>query len=568
MSLRIAAAVAFLSWFSALDAQPASVTADLLIVNGKVYTADGSGTFQEALAIKGNKILQLGTSGQISRLRGPGTQLIDAHGAAVLPGFNDAHTHLMNGGIALGNVRLQGAQTLTEIQDRIRAFAKEHPDSQWIQGAGWGYGPFPGSLPTREQLDAAISDRPAVMRCFDGHSIWVNSKALALAGITKNTPDPPNGFIVRDPKTGEPSGLLKETPAQALVNRVIPPPSADDQRRALKAAIAEAHKYGVTSVVEAAGSPEGFEFLDQARRAGDLNLRVYYSLLVMPGFTAKDADRFDQVWHNHPDNPILKTGILKMFMDGVIETNTAFLLAPYTNIPSAGKPNYTVEDFHRILKMMDQRGWQFMIHSLGDGAVRMTLDGFQSLQDNRMPARGRRNRVEHLETIDLADIPRFGQLGVIASMHPGGGFIPPGRPPSTGPQGVWATNLGPERAARGGMWKSISVAGGRVVFGSDWSVASLDAMGRIYNITHRAPRPGGPDQRLSLTSAIDDYTREPAFAAFDEKIKGTLAPGMLADVVILATDVFSHPPERREDIAVAITVFDGKVVYRAAESVK
>jgi predicted amidohydrolase YtcJ len=552
----------FLSGLQAQEPQ-----ADLLILNGKVYTADGSGKFQEAVAIRGNTILRTGTSADLSKLRGPKTQVIDAHGGAVLPGFNDIHTHLLSGGLALDNVRLQGVRSLDQIQERIRAFGKEHPDRKWIQGGGWSYEPFPGNLPTRAQLDAAITDRPAVMRCYDGHSVWVNSKALALAGITKDTPDPPNGFIVRDPATGEPTGLIKESPAVNLINRVIPPPSHEDNRRAVRAAVAEAQKNGVTSTTNAAGTPEEFEILDEARRAGQLKLRVYHSLLVNPGFSAKDADAFDRLWREHPDNPILKTGIIKMFMDGVIETNTAFLLANYANIQSPGKPNYSADEFARIIHMMDRRGWQIMVHALGDGAVRMTLNGFESLSSNPMPARGRRDRVEHIETIDPADIPRFGKLGVIASMHPIGGFFPANRPAPTGPQGAWALNLGPERAARGGMWKSIADSGGRVVFGSDWFVASMDAMGRIYNITHRAVRPGGgTDQRLTLTAAIDDYTRESAYATFDEKIKGTLAPGMLADIAIIATNVFTHAAERREDLEVTTTIFDGKVVYTAPKA--
>jgi predicted amidohydrolase YtcJ len=539
--------------------------ADVLIIHAKVYTAD-SGTFREAVAIRGNKILRVGSTQEILGLSGPKTEIIDAQDGAVVPAFNDIHTHLLEGGLALANVKLERARTLQEIQDRISAFAKAHPERAWIQGMGWGYEAFPGNLPLRQQLDAVVPDRPAVMECFDGHSVWVNSKALALAGIDKTTPDPPNGFIVRDPKTGEPTGLLKETPAVALVRNVIPKLTRKEQLSALRAASAEALRSGVTSVTDAAGNPEDFEAYDNARRTGDLSVRVNYSLLVTPGFSEKDADRFDQVWRSHPDNAMLKTGVIKMFMDGVIETNTAFMLANYANTPSRGKPNYSVEDFNRIIQMMDRRGWQIMVHALGDGAVRMTLDGYERLGHvNPAPARGRRNRVEHIETIDLADVPRFGKLGVIASMHPGGGFFPPNRAATTPGYvlGVWGGNLGPERAARGGMWKSISAAGGRVIFGSDWPVASLDAMGRIYSITHRGPLPGGTDQRLALTSAIDDYTRECAYATFDEKQKGVLAPGMLADVVVLATDVFSHEPTAANDIAVKFTIFNGKVVYRA-----
>ena len=559
--------------------------ADLLILNGKAYTADGSGTFKEAIAVRGNRIAAVGATSEIEKLRGPKTEVVDAGGAAVLPGFNDVHTHMLSGGLEMENVNLQGAQTLDDVQTRIRTYAAAHRDQTWIRGRGWGYGPFPGNQPTREQLDAAVADRPAVMRCYDGHSIWVNSKALAAAGITKATPDPPNGTIVRDPKTGEPTGLLKETPASALVTRIMPKPTRAEQRRALKAAIDEALTFGVTSVTDAAGNPEDFEVYDEARRAGELSARVYYSLLVTPGFSEQDADRFDAIWKVHPDTPLLKTGIVKMFMDGVIETNTAFMLAPYANAPTIGTPNYTREDFNRIVAMMDRRGWQIMVHGLGDGAVRMVLDGFErAAAVNPAPARGRRHRIEHLETIDLADVPRFGRLGVIASMHPVGGFfVPPpsprlrraspkrsgggpNRPASVSPAapvGAWAGNLGPERAARGGLWKSISESGGRVVFGSDWPVATLDAMGRIVGISNRAPRAGGTDQRLTLTSAIDKYTSGPAYAAFDEAQKGTLAPGMLADIVVLATDVFARAPAVRSDVAVKTTIFDGRIVYRA-----
>src|SRR5829696_5408825 len=265
--------------------------ADLLVVNGKVYTADGSGSFVQAVAVRGNRIVSIGTSRELERFRGPKTEIVDAAGAAVLPGFNDVHTHMLSGGLALDNIDLGGANTLEEVQRRIRTFASAHADRAWIEGRGWSYEPFPGSLPTREQLDAAVPDRPAVMRCYDGHSIWVNSKALALAGITRDTRDPANGTIVRDPTTGEPTGLLKEAPASTLVTRLIPKPTRAEQRRALKAAIDEALKFGVTSVTDAAGNPDDLEVYDELRRTGELGARVYYSLLVTPEFSEADADR-------------------------------------------------------------------------------------------------------------------------------------------------------------------------------------------------------------------------------------------------------------------------------------
>jgi predicted amidohydrolase YtcJ len=549
-------------------AAPSSgAAADLIVINGAVYAAD-RGDLHQALAIRGNRIAIVGSNDEIARLRGPRTEVVDAHGGAVVPGFNDIHAHMLSGGLDIETVNLQGAQTLDEVQSRIRAYAGAHRELAWIRGRGWGYGPFPNSVPTREQLDAAVPDRPAIMRCFDGHSLWVNTRALAAAHITRTTPDPPSGVIVRDPATGEPTGLLKESPAMALMNAVVPKPSREDQRRGLKKAFDEALRFGVTSVTEAAGSPEDLEVFDEARRAGDLPVRVHYSLLITPGFAGKDADRFDAVWRAHPDTPTLKTGLVKMFMDGVIETNTALMLAPYANDPSTrGAANYTREEFERIVTTMDRRGWQIMVHGLGDGAVRMVLDGFERVAAaNPRPARGRRHRVEHIETIDPADVPRFGPLGVIASMHPGGGFTPANPPRAAGAPafllGVWGRNIGPERAARGGLWKSIAAGGGRVVFGSDWPVASLDAMSRITSIVNRPPRPGGSDQRLSIKNAIDDYTSASAFASFDEKTKGTLAPGMLADVAVLATDVFTRPPATRADVAIAATIVDGRIVYR------
>ena len=287
-----------------------------------------------------------------------------------MPGFNDVHAHMLSGGLELDSVNLQGVRSLEEIQSRIRTYAQGHAQLAWIHGRGWAYEPFPGGLPTREQLDAVVSDRPAIMRCFDGHSIWVNSKALAAAGITKNTPDPPNGTIVRDPKTGEPTGILKESPASALVLNVVPKPTRAEQRRALKAALDLALTFGVTSVTDAAGSPEEIEVYDEARRAGELPTRVDYSLLVTPGFTDKDADRFDAVWRAHPDTPRLKTGIVKMFMDGVIETNTAFMVAPYANDPTtSGKPNYT------------QRGLR--PHRADDGSPRLADHGARARRRRR-----------------------------------------------------------------------------------------------------------------------------------------------------------------------------------------
>jgi len=534
---------------------------DLLILNGRVYSSPG--TFHEALAIRDTRIAAVGDTRDLERLKGPRTEVIDAHGRAVVAGFNDSHVHFVGGGFALEELDLAGVTTLREIQARISAFAERKSDATWVRGRGWLYSPFPGGLPTRQQLDEVVRDRPAIMECYDGHSIWVNSKALQLAGITKDTPDPKNGVIVKDAKNGEPTGVLKEA-AQSLVEKVLPRPTPEDRRAALKAAVAEAHRVGVTSVQNANGNADDLQLYEDAKKAGELQVRMYAALSISPGFTDADADRFDGIRRRYGiEDPTLHTGIVKIMSDGVIESRTAAMLAPYTGTSSAGTPNYSVEELDRIIATMDRRGWQIQVHAIGDRAVRMTLDAFERANAaNPPPARGRRHRIEHIETIDPADIPRFGKLGVIASQQPMHVVLGDMHaPPFSGP---WPDNIGRERASRAWNWKSIMDAGGRATFGSDWSVATLDALQGVWVVTTRAAAPGMRDQRLSITQAIDGYTAWPAYASFEEQRKGTLAPGMLADVVVLSRDIFAQPPVKPTDVTVDTTIFDGKVVYQRA----
>jgi len=418
MALATICTVPLVWLLTARAGQTSGAPADLLIVNGRIYPADGTGHVFDAVAVAGGKVLRIGSTREMDDLRGASTNVIDARGRAVLPGFNDSHVHFLSGGLGLSQVDLAGLATLADVQSKIRSFAIEHDSASWVLGRGWLYSPFPGGLPTRAQLDAAVADRPAAMTCYDGHSLWVNSRALAAAGITKDTPDPKNGVIVRDPKTGEPTGVLKES-AQSLVRRVLPQASRNDQLAAIRAAVAEALKLGLTSVQNASGTPEELEIFDQARRAGDLKVRYYSTLSIQPGFTPAEADRYDEVWRRYGDDPALKTGAVKIVLDGVIESRTAAMLDPYTNATSAGAPNYTRDDLERIVTMMDARGWQIWIHAIGDRAIRMALDAFEhAAASNPAPARGRRHRIEHIEAVAAADITRFGRLGVIASQQP------------------------------------------------------------------------------------------------------------------------------------------------------
>jgi predicted amidohydrolase YtcJ len=533
--------------------------ADLLVTNGTVFTGAGRAP-AEALAVTGDRVVAVGTRQEIEALRGPASVVVDAGGGAVVPGFNDSHVHFLSGAQSLQELDLSGTRTLDEVQQRIREYAARNPSVTWIRGRGWNYSAFPGGLPTRAQLDAALADRPATLVCFDGHSSWVNSKALAAAGISRATADPDNGAIVRT-ASGEPDGLLKES-AQQLVRRVMPAVSRDEQRRALLAGIARAHQLGVTSVQNASGNADEFALYDELRAAGQLHLRVYSALSVSPGFTVADADRFDAIRARFASDARFKSGAAKLLVDGVIETNTALMLQPYLNNPdSTGLPNYSAEELDRIVRVLDARGYQIFVHAIGDGGVRRTLDAFErAAAANPAPARGRRHRIEHIETMDPADVPRYGRLGVIGSFQPPHARLMN----SPEPRGQWAANIGKERTSHGWMWKSVKDAGGRLAFGSDWPVASLDPLAGIWVGINRIGHGAIPTQRLSIGEMIDGYTADAAYASFDEQDKGRLAPGQLADIVVLSRDVLAAPPGAAGDVHVQTTIFGGAVVYRRA----
>jgi predicted amidohydrolase YtcJ len=533
--------------------------ASLVIVNGKVHTMDEAGTIAQAVAIKGNTILKVGTTDEITALAGPGTQVIDAVGGTVAPGINDAHVHFISGGQSLGDADLSGLTTLSQVQDKIRDFATAKPELALVRGRGWLYSAFTDASPTKAQLDLVVPNRPAVMTCYDGHSVWVNSKVLTLAGITKDTKDPPNGAIVRDAKTGEPTGHLKEA-AMDLIAGILPKVTDEIRRAALGAAVAHANGLGVTSIQNAGGSVEEMAIYDAARKSGALTVRAYLATQATAGITEADVDKMEVARTQYGDDPTVRTGIVKMYADGVIESKTAAMLAPYEGTKSAGAPNMTAAEMNRIVAMFDKRGWQIEIHAIGDRAIRMALDAFENAAKvNPEPARGRRHRLEHIETISAQDIARFGKLGVIASQQPIHAAL--GEVNQAVPKGPWPDAIGQERAARAWAWKSIRAAGGRLAFGSDWPVAPLDPAHGLWLASTRVKADQADDQRLSLDEAFAGYTKWAAYASFDEQRKGTLAPGMLADVVVFGADLAAAAIPSPKAVTVAVTVFDGKVVY-------
>ncbi len=534
---------------------------DLIVVNGAVYTGDRN-ELAEAVAVRGNTVVRVGSNSEIRRLRRAQTTVIDAKGGAVLPGFNDAHAHLISGGLSLDQVNLAEAQTVDDIKDTVRVWAEAHPERAWITGRGWYYQPFNGAMPTRQMLDALVPDRPAYLIAYDGHTGWANTAALKAAGITRRTKSPAGGIIVKDPRTGEPSGALKET-AMALMSKVTPQPTEEDRLAAIRAAIDEAHSLGITSVQDAGSSAADLELYDRLRKRGELTLRVYQALRADGSLTDAQLDALDDVRARFADDPVLKTGAIKLVADGVIESHTAAMLEPYANRAGKGDARFTAAELTRLVGLLDRRGWQVMTHAIGDAAVRMTLDAFEAAaQANPAPTRGRRHRIEHLETIDSADVARFGKLGVVAA------FQPVHATPSPTPGDVWRTNIGEERAARGWLWASIARARGPLAFGSDWPVMTLDPLRGLHVAVTRTtvdglPKGGWiPAERLPIRQAVQAYTRDAAWASFDEQRKGTLTRDMLADIVVLTDDIFSGPATKLTTTEVAVTIADGKVVYR------
>ena len=536
---------------------------DLIVINGKVYAADGTSELAEAVAVRGNKVIRVGSNREIQRLERAQTVVIDAKGGAVMPGFNDTHAHLVSGGLALDQISLSDATTIDEIRDTIRVWSEAHPEREWITGRGWYYQPFNGAMPTRQMLDALVPDRPAYLIAYDGHTGWANTRALKLAGITRRTKSPADGVIVKDPRTGEPTGALKES-AMALMSAVAPKPTEEDRLAAMRAAIDEAHRYGITSVQDAGGPASDLELFDRLRKRKELTLRIYQALRADASLTEAGLETLEQARTRFADDPLLKTGAVKLVADGVIESHTAAMLEPYANRPAIkGEARFTPEQLNKVVAMLDQRGWQVMTHAIGDAAVRMTLDAYQAAaKSNPALERGRRHRIEHIETIDPADIPRFGKLGVIAAMQPVHGT------PSPTPGDVWSVNIGAERAGRGWLWNSVARSGGRLAFGSDWPVMTLDPLKGLHVAVTRTTQdglPAGgwiPAERLPIRKAIDAYTRDAAWASFDELRKGMLARDMLADIVVLTDDIFSGPASRLTTTEVAVTIADGKVVYR------
>jgi predicted amidohydrolase YtcJ len=542
---------------------PRTDPADLIVLHGKVYTVNAKQPWAQAVAIRHGTIVAVGSDEEISTLRSTGTKVIDAGGRLVLPGLVDCHIHFLDGSLGLDRVHLEGAQNPADIQKMLRDFAAKRPGDTWILGSGWNYAMFsPDTLPHKKYLDEIFPDRPAVIWGYDGHTAWANSKALALAGITRETPNPANGIIVRDSKSGEATGALKES-ASDLVFKIVPKPTRGEKLKALRAGIHWANENGLTRVHSAGQDFEDLDLFDELRRHGDLSLRFYIAyFLDPPELRNQDLDAIEDARKKYHDDWI-DTNIVKMMLDGVIESHTAAMLGPYTDDPTTkGKPFWDTEKYKSAVAQLDKRGFQLFTHAIGEGAVRTALDAYENAEVTNHTS-GRRPRIEHIETISPIDIPRFGKLGVIASMQPLHSY------PDADTLDVWAANIGPDRASRAWSWKSIADAGGKLAFGSDWPVVTLNPWEGVQTAVTRQTRERKPDagfipeQRLSVAQTVEAYTLGAAFAGRREKTEGSLEVGKAADLIVVSQNIFEIDRYNIAATKVITTIVGGRVVYQA-----
>lgn len=539
--------------------QPTGPGPERVLHNARVFTSDSARPWAEAFAVQGGRIVAVGTSEDILRLAGPATERVDLQGAFVSPGFGDTHLHFMSGSLTLNAVLLNGLTDLARIQSRISDYAKAHPARTWVTGRGWNYAAFPGNLPHRKWLDEVVPDRPAFMEGYDGHTGWANTKAMTLAGITRETPDPPNGVIVRD-EQGEATGALKEA-AQRRVRRLIPKPSDEEKYQALKSGLDLAASYGLTFAHNASFDLADLPTYERVIKEGGLKLRFYNALPFQADPDSATLARYKNLRARFAD-PGFRFGAIKALDDGVVEAKTAWMLDPYVGGGGTGIPNYTPDELKRGVATFDRDGFQLFIHAIGDRAIRTTLDAFEHAARVNGTS-GRRHRVEHVEVPQLAEIARFRPLGVIASTQ--ALFANP----DENTLGAYASVLGPDRAARAMAFKAIDDAGAIQTFGSDWPVFSMEVLKGIYcAVTRETPSgtpKGGwqPQSRITVEKALHHFTADGAYAGFNENDFGRIAPGLLADFVVLSRDITKGEPKAILETRVLLTVMNGRETYRA-----
>jgi predicted amidohydrolase YtcJ len=527
--------------------------ADVIFVNGKIWTVDKAKPSAEAVAVLDGRVLAIGSGNEIRKLAGAQTRIVDLKGKRMLPGFIDNHTHFMSGGFQLQSVDLRYTKSEAEFAALIKARAEKHP-SRWITGGDWDHDNWPGgNLPTKELVDRTTDRTPVFVNRYDGHMALANSYALKLAGIDKNTPDPQGGTIVHDNKTGEPTGVLKDA-AMNLVYRHVPDPSEAEMLEAAKLALAEARKFGVTSIQDVSSGSD-VRVYQILRDKGELTARFHCRLplsqwqhLAAAGIRVPFGDEW------------VRLGSMKEFADGSLGSSTALFFDPFTSDASTRGLAMDVALDGSLEKWgmgADRAGLQLSIHAIGDSANSLVLDLFEKITQTN-PRWDRRFRDEHAQHIAPKDFERFATLGVIASVQPYHAID----------DGRWAEKrIGHERCKTTYPFRTFLDSGVKMCFGSDWTVGPLSPILGIYAAVTRRTTDGAnpngwfPEQKISVQEAIEAYTINCAYAAFEEREKGSITPGKMADFVVLTDDILTIDPVRIEQVGVELTVVGGKIVY-------
>ncbi|MEZ5288686.1 MAG: amidohydrolase [Vicinamibacterales bacterium] len=548
-------------------APSAPAAPDLILRNGAVYTVDAARRWASAVAVRDGRIVAVGTDPEVTRLAGPDTRTLDLAGRFVMPAFHDAHVHPLSAGVELGQCNLNDIDAPADVLAAVKACADRMPGDGWLIGGGWALPSFPPGQPNKAQLDAVTGSHPASLSSADGHTTWVNSAALAAAGITTTTPDPDAGRIERDAR-GEATGVLREA-ATDLVSRIVPPISDQEREAGLARAVKVLNGFGIVSVQEASARPDAVEAYRALARQGTLTVRARLSLLIDQTQDASQVDALVKTRAATTEAGVV-AGSAKIFVDGVIEAATASLIEPYIPLPkegasprSRGLPNYTDERLAAIVTRLDRDGFQVHMHAIGDAAIRQGLDAIEAAE-RANGARDRRPHIAHIQLFDPADIPRFRRLGVIANMQPLWAYADSYIRELTEPR------LGPARSRWLYPFGSLERSGAILAGGSDWSVTTANPLHAIQvavtrkSLTAPADAPAWiPDERLTLPTVLAAYTMGGAYVNFEEQDSGSLEPGKWADLIVLDQNLFEIPAARIHEARVLWTLKEGAEVFRA-----
>ncbi len=534
-----------------------ALLADLLITNARVWTADPANPWAEAVALRGNRIIFVGSSADGLALAGPKTEVVDGGQRTLMPGFIDTHYHLMWGSLGLAAAQLYDARSLDEITASLSAWMAANPQQEWVVGRGLLYSAIkPGQVLDRHFLDHLSPDRPIFLTAFDGHTCWANTEALRRGNLLHAPAVSEGSEIVVDRATGLATGELREPGAFEPIRALIPKPDEAARRSMLRRGLALTAQMGITSIHNMDGQDSQLMRYAALDDLGELTCRVYLPFDVKPE-TPAEALQEAAAWKEQFQGDMLHCGSVKFFMDGVLESYTALMVDGFGDMPdNRGSALFSADHFNRMAAEADRLGLQIVVHACGDGAVRRALDGYAHARRVN-GARDSRHRVEHIEVIHPDDIGRFAALDVLASMQP------LHSPLHAGSSDVWVHRAGEARYQFSFAWETLRQAGAKLVYGSDWPVVSNNPLWGIHNGLNRTSwRGGDPEQAQTLENLLVGYTRDAAFAEFREEDKGILRVGMLADLALLSGDIFATPAAEVGSMSVALTVCDGRVVWR------